>query len=438
MEHSSCSGTATATGPEQHGLEYMAHYQRLRVGAQARRRVQRRWPYLVDGRRVHACLLLVGRDGAARPGDRGTRVHQTAGRHDRARDVPRRVLRGHHPSPGPGGYQLIGMAPAPIFDPRQELADFEESPVSRGPATSSSTARSTATSSTPFVPRSRPARSATRCSGCDFEPHRLSTIRPARTKSCSERCMAIEVLDGGLLTTVQDGGRHGLYDTGIPPSGAMDDFSYRAANLLVGNDAGGRRRSRPPTWTPASLRRGPNRGHHGRQDAAQGRRHTAADVARLRGQGRRDARVRPPREGARSYIAVAGGIDVPEVLGAGPRTRASPSGGSKVVGCRRGRAPSRGTEPGGQEASRGRGERACPAPIREGERRPDHPRALRPPAHGREPAGLPRRGMDRDDDADRVGYRTGASSSSSFRARRFPSASAARRGAPAPSTTRSE
>jgi urea carboxylase len=34
-----------------------------------------------------------------------------------------------YPSPGPGGYQLIGMAPAPIFDPKQELADFAASPV---------------------------------------------------------------------------------------------------------------------------------------------------------------------------------------------------------------------------------------------------------------------------------------------------------------------
>lgn len=34
-----------------------------------------------------------------------------------------------YPSPGPGGYQLIGMAAAPIFDPAQELADFEDSPV---------------------------------------------------------------------------------------------------------------------------------------------------------------------------------------------------------------------------------------------------------------------------------------------------------------------
>src|SRR5919201_1566144 len=34
-----------------------------------------------------------------------------------------------YPSPGPGGYQLIGMAPAPIFDPQQKLPDFEDSPV---------------------------------------------------------------------------------------------------------------------------------------------------------------------------------------------------------------------------------------------------------------------------------------------------------------------
>jgi urea carboxylase len=34
-----------------------------------------------------------------------------------------------YPSPGPGGYQLIGMAPAPIFDPHQQLEDFRDSPV---------------------------------------------------------------------------------------------------------------------------------------------------------------------------------------------------------------------------------------------------------------------------------------------------------------------
>ena len=35
-----------------------------------------------------------------------------------------------------------------------------------------------------------------------------------------------------------DAGRFGLYHFGMPPSGALDDYSFRAANLLVGNDEG--------------------------------------------------------------------------------------------------------------------------------------------------------------------------------------------------------
>ncbi|MGB9730596.1 biotin-dependent carboxyltransferase family protein [Calditerrivibrio nitroreducens] len=45
----------------------------------------------------------------------------------------------------------------------------------------------------------------------------------------------IRVLDGGLFTTVQDRGRFGLGEFGIPKSGTMDDFSYELGNILVGN-----------------------------------------------------------------------------------------------------------------------------------------------------------------------------------------------------------
>ena len=45
----------------------------------------------------------------------------------------------------------------------------------------------------------------------------------------------IEVVKPGLSTTVQDAGRTGYYHLGIPPSGALDQYSLRAANLLVGN-----------------------------------------------------------------------------------------------------------------------------------------------------------------------------------------------------------
>ncbi|MFD0854694.1 allophanate hydrolase, partial [Actinomadura adrarensis] len=43
---------------------------------------------------------------------------------------------------------------------------------------------------------------------------------------------------GGLYTTVQDQGRDGFYEIGMPPSGAMDQYSYRVANMLVGNPDG--------------------------------------------------------------------------------------------------------------------------------------------------------------------------------------------------------
>ncbi len=48
--------------------------------------------------------------------------------------------------------------------------------------------------------------------------------------------MAIRVKTPGLLTTVQDAGRFGEYALGMPPSGAMDLFSYQVGNFLVGND----------------------------------------------------------------------------------------------------------------------------------------------------------------------------------------------------------
>jgi biotin-dependent carboxylase-like uncharacterized protein len=44
-----------------------------------------------------------------------------------------------------------------------------------------------------------------------------------------------DVLDGGLLTTVQDAGRPGLAHLGVPPSGFLDAPAVRLANRLVGN-----------------------------------------------------------------------------------------------------------------------------------------------------------------------------------------------------------
>jgi biotin-dependent carboxylase-like uncharacterized protein len=52
------------------------------------------------------------------------------------------------------------------------------------------------------------------------------------------RVAAFEVLEPGILTTIQDLGRYGFSQFGVPPSGALDPFSFRVGNLLVGNPEG--------------------------------------------------------------------------------------------------------------------------------------------------------------------------------------------------------
>jgi biotin-dependent carboxylase-like uncharacterized protein len=125
----------------------------------------------------------------------------------------------------------------------------------------------------------------------------------------------IEVVKPGLSTTVQDAGRVGYYDVGIPPSGALDQFSLAAANLLVGNDAGAA--ALECAYLGPELRFG---------EAA------VVAVAGAELAPRVDGDEQPLweafevpagatlsfahlRGGARAYIAVGGGIDVPELLG---------------------------------------------------------------------------------------------------------------------------
>ena len=59
----------------------------------------------------------------------------------------------------------------------------------------------------------------------------LNSFRPAR--------QAVDVLEGGTQTTVQDyPGRVGYWNVGVPPSGPMDHYNLRLANRLVGNGEG--------------------------------------------------------------------------------------------------------------------------------------------------------------------------------------------------------
>jgi len=130
------------------------------------------------------------------------------------------------------------------------------------------------------------------------------------------RC-AFEVLDGGTQTTIQDyPGRLGYWHVGVPPSGPMDTLALRIANRLVGNseDAAGIEM----TTTGARLRFGVD-AFVALTGADMGA--TLDDVAVPRwerfavsaGSVLRLGAVKGG--GARAYLAIAGGIDVPRFLG---------------------------------------------------------------------------------------------------------------------------
>ncbi|MCU1465127.1 MAG: urea carboxylase [Actinomycetia bacterium] len=128
---------------------------------------------------------------------------------------------------------------------------------------------------------------------------------------------AIEIVVPGAQTTVQDWpGRVGLWDVGVPPSGPMDDLAFRFANRLAGSEAGAA--ALECTMTGPTLRFSVAAvvalaGAHmvADLDGASVPWWTAFEVGA--GQVLRLGAIDGP--GARTYLAVRGGFDVPEYLG---------------------------------------------------------------------------------------------------------------------------
>lgn len=127
--------------------------------------------------------------------------------------------------------------------------------------------------------------------------------------------MILRVVKPGLFTTVQDLGRFGLQHVGVVPGGAMDPVSHAVANALVGNEDG--------AATLEITVRGPVLEFaHAALVALQGAEFAATVDGHPVPRGRpvlvgRGAILDcgPVRLGCRAYLAVAGGIAVPEVLG---------------------------------------------------------------------------------------------------------------------------
>ncbi|MCL4822644.1 MAG: 5-oxoprolinase/urea amidolyase family protein [Anaerolineales bacterium] len=127
----------------------------------------------------------------------------------------------------------------------------------------------------------------------------------------------IEIIRSGLYTTVQDyPGRVGYWNVGIPPSGPMDSLSFRIANHLVGNSDGAAglemtilgpklrfEREALVAFTGATLKGTLNGRAVPWWETVYVDRDSVLDLGAVDG------------PGCRAYMAVRGGIEVPDYLG---------------------------------------------------------------------------------------------------------------------------
>jgi KipI family sensor histidine kinase inhibitor len=201
---------------------------------------------------------------------------------------------GIYPSDSPGGWQIIGRTPLTLFDPdRDPPALFAPGDVVR------------------FVPVPRDAFAALQAPRTTPAP---GTGHPAPgTRHPAPG--TVTVLKPGLLTTIQDRGRWGQQHLGVPPAGPMDPVAQDRANSLVGNPAASA--TLEVTLVGPELRL-----EHPVRVAV-----TGADLAPevdgvpIGCDTPTDCvagcvlRFGSRKSGGRAYVAFAGGIDVPVVLG---------------------------------------------------------------------------------------------------------------------------
>ena len=126
---------------------------------------------------------------------------------------------------------------------------------------------------------------------------------------------AIKVISPGGYTTIQDRGRFGFQNMGIPVSGSLDNFSFVMANLLVGN---------PENLAAMEITIiGPCLEIRKEMDIALTGAKMDITINDNPVQQWRSIRVKPGdiitisqvKSGCRSYLAFTGGIDIPEVMG---------------------------------------------------------------------------------------------------------------------------
>jgi antagonist of KipI len=150
-------------------------------------------------------------------------------------------------------------------------------------------------------------------------------------KSMALEITALEIIRPGMLTTIQDCGRFGYRRDGVVVAGAMDEWSLRIANLLVGNLSAQQSNLAALEFFLV----GPTIDFH--QDTTfaiyGGRWNAMLDDQSIqcgmpyRVQAGQRLEIREATEGSWGYLAIDGGIDVPEILGSRSTHTRSAMGG---------------------------------------------------------------------------------------------------------------
>ena len=192
---------------------------------------------------------------------------------------------GIYPAVTPGGWNLLGRAAVRLFDPHAERPSL-------------------------FAPGDLIRFAATE----EWPAEESDTNAPKRPD-----LPVVEVLEPGLLTSVQDLGRPGFRRFGVTRGGALDEAALVAANRALGNDDGAAglectiagptlRFLRTTRFAITGADLGPHldRSDLGRWPVPLGLPVLAREGQTLSFDGR--------RSGCRAYIALEGGLDVPVVV----------------------------------------------------------------------------------------------------------------------------
>ncbi|OWA35526.1 hypothetical protein B9G55_12900 [Saccharibacillus sp. O16] len=214
---------------------------------------------------------------------------------------------GIYPVSTPGGWRLIGRTPVALFRPEQ----MPPSLLRAG-----DTVRFRPVTAEEYVRLEKVEQTAQRSRAAGREEEAASSVAEVALRGGEKGGHpALTVQKPGLLTTIQDLGRCGYQQYGVTPGGAMDEYALRAANLMIGNDVG--EAALEITLTGPTLR-------FERETLIA---LTGADLAPSIG-GEALPMWRPVRvragavlefrtavNGCRAYLALAGGLGVPEALG---------------------------------------------------------------------------------------------------------------------------